>query len=117
MHMVAEKELPFNNDTIHDVNRSEISSNNLKKILRSAPTDGVSVCVRTDHGSSGRGGYLFHYTENNDMIQVEYFPFNPEDETQFDSWNELGRFVKHVTGEEWDKEMYQRSLQIVTRIE
>lgn len=115
--MVDESELPFDNDSIHDISRSDVSSNRLQQILRTASTDGVSVCVRTDRGSADRGGYLFHYTEEADGIRVEFFPFNPEDKTQFDNWDEFGRFLKHAIGEEWDEEMYERSLQIVTRIE
>jgi hypothetical protein len=115
--MVDESELPFDNDTIHNITRSDISADGLQQILRNATTDGVSICVRTDRGSADRGGYLFHYTEEDNEIRVEFFPFNPENKTRFDSWHEFGRFVKHAIGEEWDEEMYERSLQIVTRIE
>lgn len=115
--MVDEKELPFDNDSIHNIARSDISSDRLQQILRSASTDGVSICVRTDRGSVDRGGYLFHYAEEDDAIRVEFFPFNQEDKTRFDNWDEFERFVKHSIGEEWDEEMYERSLQIVTRIE
>jgi len=115
--MVDESEPPFDNDSIHDISRSDISSDRLQQILRNASTDGVSICVRTDRGSAERGGYLFHYTEEDDRILVKYFSFNTEDQTKFNDWDEFGRFVEHAIGEEWDEEMYKRSLQIVTRIE
>jgi hypothetical protein len=115
--MVDESELPFDNDTIHDISRSEVSSDKLQQILSDASTDGVSICVRTDRGSADRGGYLFHYTREDSIIRVEYFPFNPEDKTRFDDWDDFGRFIKHAIGEEWDEDMYERSLQIVTRVE
>jgi hypothetical protein len=115
--MVDESRLPFDNDTIHNITRSDVSADGLQQILKNDSTEGVSICVRTDRGSADRGGYLFHYIEEDDKIRIEFFPFNQENKTRFDNWNKFERFVKHAIGEESDKEMYERSLQIVTRIE
>lgn len=115
--MVEEQELPFGNESIRFVTRREISSDKLRELCYESAVDGVSVCVQTDDGPPERGGYLFHYQEVDGGIRLVYFPFNVEDQTMFKNWDEFNRFVRHTTGSEWDEEMFERSLQIVTRIE
>ena len=115
--MVAEKELPFNNDSILDIQRDEVSAEKLRELAEEVPTDGVSVCVRQLDEPTNRGGYLFHYRPSDSGIELVFFPFEVENRELFDNWDDFGRFVKHSIGSEYDEEMYRRSLHIVTRVE
>jgi hypothetical protein len=114
--MVTERELPFGNTQIKEVTIAEVSSTNLQK-WASENGGSVSICVRTNSGPNDRGGYIFHYKGSDDGVILEYFPFNDEDYTVLNDYNELNRLVNHVIGEEWDEEMYKRSIEISTRIE
>jgi hypothetical protein len=65
-------------------------------------SDGVSLCVRSANGPLNRGGYFFHLEPVGDRFSIYDFAGKPIGTLEP---NDLVRFVNHVSGRLFDREM------------
>lgn len=94
-------------DEVHAVDVSgRITQAQLRGILENSD-DGVSICVRRREGHTRRGGYFFHIRKIEDKYLFK--TFDGREAWIADDSEESVRFINHVCGFEYDKEMWNVS--------
>ena len=74
---------------------------------------GVSVCIIPGNGDPRRGGYFFHFKEEDGMIIFR--TFDRDCVCTLRPGKECAAFINHVTGQRYDETMWRLSQHVNLR--
>ena len=89
-----------------------ISWERLEQEIGDGLDEGVSLCLVTEQGEPDRGGYFFHLQRNNDGLAFFIFKQqegeDPKSVLTFETGEECATLMNHVSGRQYDGEMWSK---------